>query len=375
MTVIAGLTLGNAAVILGDALITAPGEVAAKFETPTLENVNAHLNKYGIHAPALRQKVNILRKDVIVAWSGTFDPARKFLLEASEALEAGCSVDYVVELLKTWPEEEKKRFTIIALLRGPETTRMVWDGKTLQVSSALFQGATVSGDGAFAMQELIRRFEQSDMRADDALPEPLKLVMHSMSLGAQATGLELLTQRNLEKGWGGAIETACFDQGEATKIGEILYAFFEAETRTMEARLQSTFLKQEYQGDLLVMHTLSGDTAPRVIAIPPMLSPYREGEPIEVKAPRLTYDWLCSCVLIREGGEPVDIMATVERVDKNRPVDFTWKQSLLPDPSKPGGVFPTYSSSISASIKRAFIDDITEQVSRHAKILRNPKSK
>jgi hypothetical protein len=141
----------------------------------------------------------------------------------------------------------------------------------------------------------------------------------------------------------------------------------------MEVRLQSTFLKQEYQDDLLVTDTLSGDTAPRVIAIPPMLSPYNESERIEVKAPRLTYDWLCSCVLILDGGEPVDIMAAVERVDKNRPVHFTWKQSLLPDPSKPGGVFPTYSSSINVSIQRAYMDDITGQVSRHAKILWNPK--
>jgi hypothetical protein len=373
MTLIAGLTLGNAAAVLGDALITACGEAAAKFEIPTLEDANAHLKKYGVHVPALRQKVNILRKDVIVAWSGLFGPAHKFLLELSESLKAGCSVEYVVQLIRTWPEEEKKDFTIIALLRCPEITRVYWDGMTLQVSSSTFQTAVVSGSGAFAMQELIRRFDSSDMRADDALPDPLKLVMYSMSLGAQATGLELLTQWNLERGWGGAIETACFSKGEAIKIGEILYAFFDADTSTMQLKFHSTLLKQEYQGDLLVTHTLSGDAAPRLIAIPPMLSAYKEGERIEVKAPRYTYDWLCSCVLLREGGEPIDVIAIVERFHGKRPINFTRKQSLLPDPADKTAVFPSYSSSTSATIERTYIEEIEEQVSRHAKISRGTK--
>jgi hypothetical protein len=132
-----------------------------------------------VHVPELRQKINILRKDVIVAWSGDFGPAHKFLLELAESLDAGCSGDYVVQLLKTWSEEEKKHFTIIALIRGPQTTRVFWDGKTLRVSSAIFQTAAVSGSGAFAMQELIRRFEQSDVRADDSLPDTLKLIAPS----------------------------------------------------------------------------------------------------------------------------------------------------------------------------------------------------
>jgi hypothetical protein len=374
MTVIMGLTLGNAAAVLGDALITAKGKVATKFEMPTVEDANPHLRKFGVHVPALRQKVNILRKDVIVAWAGVFEAAHEFLLELSESLDAGCSPEYVVELLKSWPEEQKKLFTIIALIRGPQTTRLVWDGKILQLSSEIFRSATVSGSGAFAVQELISRFEQSDARASEELADPLKLILYSMALGAQATGLELLTQWNLENRWGGAIETAIFNKGEATKVGEILYAFFEAETNTMELKLYPTFIKQEYQGDLLVTHTLSDHEAPRTIAIPPTLSDYKKGERIEVKTPRLTYDWLCTCVLIREGGYPIDIFATVELFHLDRPVNFTWKQSLLPDPKEGGRHFPSYSSSVQASVKRTYMDDIAGQVTRYAKILPKPAS-
>ena len=54
-------------------------------------------------------------------------------------------------------------------------------------------------------------------------------------LGAQVAGLEYLTKENLLMSWGGIVETAVFNGGVATKVGEILYAFWECRKRGDEA--------------------------------------------------------------------------------------------------------------------------------------------
>ncbi len=352
MTIIMGLTIGNAAALIGDSLITSPGSSDKKFSTPTLEDANAFFKPYNVHVPALRQKVNILREDVIVAWERDYERARSLLKEMSEALDAGCPSKYVVEILKAWPTDEKKHFSVIALIREPETTTVVWDGdEILHLNSNIFSSVIGTGSGKADIAGLMQRFEAGNLRVDDNAPDPLKLAMYSMVLGSQAAGLELMTQQNLPQLWGGCVETSLFNRGVATKVGEILYAFWECDKRELKLELLPTFLKQEYQGELMVAHTLSNRHAPRIIAIPPVLSNYADGERIEVEPPRLSYDWLCSCVLVRDGGLPVDIFSTVERCDQRRPVGFSRTQSILSG---------RYESSLKVEVSRSYIDEITK---------------
>jgi hypothetical protein len=354
MTAIIGLTIGDAPALLGDALVTSNGPSDAKLRTPTLENVNEYFGStLYAHVPTLRQKVNILSDKVIVSWSGSYLHAYSLLREISEALARGEDVEVASNIIRGLSESDKDKLSVIAFVRGPINTTFIWNGATRHFDSTIFSKLVGAGSGAQDMASLIRRLERSPLRVNEDLPDVSRAAMYGMLLGSQVAGLEYLTKENLLMSWGGIVETAVFKGGVATKVGEILYAFWECRKHGHEAVLQlsPTFIKQEYQGDLLVTRTVSEKETPRVVVIPPLLSQHKAGDRIGIRAPRLSYDWLCSCVVVHDEDRPIDIFAQVERNRDTHPVSFVESQSILP-----------YKYSLTASVQKRYIEHIFEFV-------------
>jgi hypothetical protein len=350
MTVIIGLTIGNAPALLGDALVTSSSPSEARLTIPTLENANEYFGStLYAHVPKLRQKVNILSDKVIVSWSGSYLHAHSLLREISEQLARGEDVECAANIIRAMPETEKTELSVIAFVRGPEKTTFIWNGATWHFDSTIFSKLVGAGSGAQDMASLIRRLERSLLRVNEDLPDVSKVAMYGMLLGSQAVGLEYLTKENLLMSWGGIVETAIFNGGVARKVGEILYAFWECHKQGNEAVLQlvPTFIKQEYQGDLLVTRTVSEKEAPRVVVIPPLLSKHKAGDRIGIRAPRLSYDWLCSCVVVHNEDRPIDVFAQVGRNLDTHPISFVESQSIFP-----------YKYSLTSSVQRRYIEQM-----------------
>ena len=144
----------------------------------------------------------------------------------------------------------------------------------------------------------------------------------------------------------------------------VLYWFWEFDVPTNSLRPRTKFIKQEYQGDLLVTYTLSGDETPRVVAIPPLLSSYADGAAIKVAPPQLTYKWLCSCVVVRDGHKTLDIFSHVSLYASDHPITFSWHRSI---PIR-GGIA---SSGYTATITKAYIREIEQQVGERLGLLRH----
>jgi hypothetical protein len=356
MTVIVGLLINDVPALLGDVLITAPRPSDKQAPTPTLENANSYFEPHYAHVPRLRQKVNILNDKVIVAWAGSPLHARALLREMKEALDGGAEPEAAIEIVRSWPEEDKKDISIIGLARGPKITRFVWNGEILHVESSVFKKVVIGGSGMNDVGALIRHMEKGNIGVEDRMPDTPKMPLYALALGSQAAGWEYITQENLSNSWGGIVETGMFNGGVASKVGEILYSFWEFDVEKNMLVPRPTFIKQEYQGDLMVTYTLSADEGPRVVVVPPLLSNYRDDERIEVAPPTLTYRWICSCIVVREGNETVDIFSTVERCDDKWPVSFTREQSI--DLFRGGLV----SSKSEAKITRKYVDEITQLV-------------
>jgi hypothetical protein len=247
-------------------------------------------------------------------------------------------------------ESEKAELSVIAFVRGPEKTSFIWNGATWQFDTTIFSKLVGAGSGAQDMASLIQRLERSPLRVNENVPDVSKMAMYGMMLGSQAAGLEYLTKENLLMSWGGMVETAVFSGGVATKVGEILYAFWECRKRGTEAVLQlvPTFIKQEYQGDLLVTRTVSEKETPRVVVIPPLLSKHKAGDRVGIRAPRLCYDWLCSCVVVHDEDRPIDIFAQVERNVGTHPISFRESQSI----------WPFYKYSLTSSVQKRYIEQM-----------------
>ena len=357
MTVIAGLILNNVPALLGDVLITAPGPSDKKLATATSSNVNTFFEHQYAHVPALRQKVNILSDKVMVAWAGSYLHARALLREMKEELDRGTRPEAVGDLLKLWPEEDKKELSVIAVARGEERTTLSFYGPILDLQSSLFTRALLSGSGMEDVGALIRHLEKGEVIIDELIPDPPKMALYALTIGSQAAGWEYVTQENLSNRWGGIVEVGMYRSGNTSKVDEVLYWFWEFDLPSMTLRAHSTFVKQEYQSELLVTYTLSSDNAPRIVVVPPLLSSYGDGATIKVAPPKLSYKWLCSCVVVRDGETMVDIFSTVELVQGNYAIQFERKSSI---PLRGGWI----SSGIAATVSKNYICEIEKQVAQ-----------
>jgi hypothetical protein len=355
VTVIAGLLLNNVPALLGDVLITAPGLSGKKLSTPTAGNVNTFFEPQYAHVRSLRQKVNILSDKVMVAWAGSYLHARALVREMKAELDRSGRPEVISDVLRSWPEEDMKELSIIALARGEKKTTVDWCGPILHLQSSIFTKALLSGSGMEDLGALIRHMEKGDVFIDEPLPDPPKMALYALSLGSQAAGWEYVTQENLSNYWGGIVEIGMYNGGNTSKVGEALYWFWEFDITSKTLRAHSNFIKQEYQNDLLVTYTLSNDDAPRIVVVPPLLSSYSDGEKVEIAPPKLSYKWLCSCVVIRDGETTVDIFSTVEVFHDAHPIRFERKSSV----SLSGGLI---SSSTTATIDKKYIREIEQQV-------------
>lgn len=368
MTVIAGLFLNDVPALLGDILITAPGPSNKTLATPTMGNVNTFFEPQYVHVPVLRQKVNILSDKVMVVWAGSYLHARALVGEMKRELDRTGRPEVAGEVLASWPEQDIKDLSIIVVARGAQRTGIHWYGRMLDLKSKVFKRALLSGSGMEDMAQFILRMEEADLGLDERLPDPPKMALHALSLGTQAAGWEYVTQENLFNAWGGIVEIGMYNGGKTSKVDEMLYWFWEFDIPSGTLRAHRTFVKQEYQNDLLVTYTLSSDDVPRVVIVPPLLANYGQDAKIEVAPPKLTYKWLCSSVVIRDGNKTVDIYSSVERVSDPLPIRFETKRSV----PLTGGLISTDTRAI---ISKKYMHSVEELVGQRATGPRSPEAK
>ena len=88
-----------------------------------------------------------------------------------------------------------------------------------------------------------------------------------------------------------------------------------------------------------------------MVVIPPLLSQHKAGDRIGIRAPRLSYDWLCSCVVVHDEDRPIDVFAQVGRNLDTHPVSFVESQSIFP-----------YKYSLTASVQKGYVEQMFEFV-------------
>jgi hypothetical protein len=253
--------------------------------------------------------------------------------------------------------------SVVGLARGPSKTSFLYGGETRHFNSRIFTNVVAAGSGAHGIASLIQRMEETGVRVKGA-PALWKVVSYAMALGSQVAGIEYITQDNLLDGWGGGLEIAVFSNGIATKVGEILYGFWRCDRREDEWHLRfvPTFVKLEYQNDLMIMYLVSKDDGPRVSAIPTLLSTYRDGESANVQAPSLAYNYLCNSIVFVDDGKAIDTFSNIQGHGSRLPVNFVRTQSILPLPHEKG-LFPApYRSSTTMHIDKDYFNEMAELV-------------
>lgn len=326
--------------------------------TPALLDVNDQFRSASSKVVALRQKVNILSDDVILAWQGSYTQACSVFKEVAEELKTPNRAKYVSDIVREAVTVDNPDLTIIGFARGESKTKIFCAGRVKEYGSKLFSNVIAAGSGADDMATLIRKMEgPSYVYGNQGVTDYANVILRGIALSAQAMGLEHLTFQNLWALWGGGVEIALFDRGKARKAGNLLHTFWDCskqEDGLWHLRHVPTFIKMEYQGDVLVTRTLSETEVDRICIVAPLLSSHNEGEKFHPGGVSLSYDWLCSSVVARVGERSVDVLSHVQGRGVGLPLSFIHKQSIM---------FPD-ENTFHVRIAGSYINVIREMVSR-----------
>ena len=308
MTIIMGYTVGIVPIVMGDILVTREGAFDSAFNRLAFGRMD---DKAPAHVTMLRQKVNIINDNVILAWAGDFFQARAAFRHITETLERRPeAADDIRAVIAAIPEAERDDLSLIGFIRNPASTKFFFEGiKRIDVQA--LQNAVVAGSGMGYVGQLIGELEYSYRTGRNVdMPDPIKAVLYAMEIAAKAAGMEHASGENLVDCWGGAIEVASFEQERAKKLSDALYLFWDFHTEAGgRLELVPKFVKVEYHNDLLVIFLLTGRGPSRkeltfdvgVWGVPPLLSSYHKGEVVQVPRPTFAHDFLCSQVVLRTG--------------------------------------------------------------------------
>jgi len=333
MTIIMGYTIGIVPIVMGDILVTRTGALPSEFNKLAFGRME---DEAAAHVCMLRQKVNIINDNMIIAWAGSLLQARAALSHIADEIEhrpdAASDITAVIHAI---PEEERDDLSLIGLFRRRDKTSFFWHGVKC-VSVEVLTNAVIAGSGTDFVVKLVAELEHAYRTRlpdndDGMLRDQDKAISYAMWIAAEAAGLEHASGENLIDRWGGAIEVASFEMGRAKKLSDALYVFWDFHTEGGgRLELVSKFVKVQYHEDLLVIFLLSGQGPSleemtfevEVWGIPPLLSPYRIGSVVQVPRPTFGYDHLCSQIVIKTGTTAQKVVTRVLRRKDDHSIRF-----------------------------------------------------
>lgn len=276
MTLIATFTFKKVPLFLGDILITSNQEDAS--DLPLARNVNKLLRsraKANFFVNESRQKLNLIRKNLIGAWSGDYKKARDIFAELDELCGDGeISKRQLIEFCEGVEPAKIADigiiFGVITLTKdGPNVGTNVYRcylGNVARVTHPLFGYVASAGTGreAFlnALQKREKVFEQSEPNEElDKLDN--KIVFEAFQFcnvfSATFAGADFVTGgSNILERWGGGYEAA-IPINEFYKVGDTLHiAWYIKQSGKNEyvLNLVRKIYRVSYFKDLLIYYVL-----------------------------------------------------------------------------------------------------------------------
>jgi hypothetical protein len=175
------------------------------------------------YASGVRQKLNIINDNLMVAWAGSYLQARLAINRLDNAVRAGAatSADILAVLDEIAPEIQD--ISLLGLVVRPDgqpdevlVASFAWDVGTDNIDGV---DVRLAGTGQWSTKEILPHVIQRN----DQLPPIEQAIYSGIALSGALIGREMHTGHNIAQMWGGAIEIGFVANGTLQKLDRILH--------------------------------------------------------------------------------------------------------------------------------------------------------
>jgi len=272
MTLIAAFYINNHPVLIGDVLISCP-DPSQLINIPTHENLKiSPPEDLSLGVPELRQKVNIISSNLMVAWCGDRCAAHTLLKDLKARSDAE---NFTRNSLKTFFESDeirdwmgKAEVCFIGYIIDDdgikEFKHSFNQAKINEIKIPTYGNTFIAGSGS---NDLIDLLEKGVQPRQPSIPKKTSEYDDAVLASATICGTLLVTDfQNIKSGYGGSFEIATLNkQGMFHKVDitYFLWGVSNCESSKPKLELVNKAYKLIYIKDVLVVFTLSMRQTPR----------------------------------------------------------------------------------------------------------------
>jgi len=270
MTLIAAFYINNHPVLIGDVLISCPYP-SQLINIPTYENLKiSPPEDLWRGVPELRQKVNIISSNLMVAWCGDRCAAHTLLKElksrsaAAKFTRNSLITFFESDEIRDWMGKAEVCFLgYIIDDDGIKEFKYSFNGAEIhQIKVPTYGNTFIAGSGSNDLIDLLETVPRQP-----STPKKTSEYDYAVQASLSICGSLLVTEsKNIKSSYGGSFEIATLNkQGMFEKVNDITYFWWcvsNCESSNPKLELVNKAYKLIYIEDVLVVYTLSmGQTA------------------------------------------------------------------------------------------------------------------
>jgi hypothetical protein len=282
MTVILGFKINDLPVLVGDIVISGPEELEEVTVIPTVGNSHAVFPEgSGWTITNLKQKVNIVSSNLMIAWAGDYSIAKYVISELKRRSESQQLTEELIHsfFTKEVPENlgSQPNVAFIGCIANDAGDFSFFDyaygSEIKRIIHPTYGEVMICGCGAEDVQEILEAISRQSTRED--LSDFHKVIIETLTLCGYLFARD---EQSLLSLFGGGYEIATFSEKKFTKIGDYSYFYwFFHDNLNGKLDLVAKAYKVSYSDDVLLIYSIHVeqveqadelDTATRSIVFP-----------------------------------------------------------------------------------------------------------
>jgi hypothetical protein len=259
MTLIAGFSIDNQPVLIGDLVLSGPEwSGSSNVDIPTIgDSQNIFPEGSGFVISGITQKVNVLSENLMIAWAGGAFVAKTLLKDlASQIPPQGLTFSGLQQFLDRFRQsKEKNDLQLIGCItEGQAALSFTLGGERFNASS--FGEVFVGGSGAADAKSIFNASELPIV-LNGSLTPTTNAIARALMVAGHLLQLELNTGSTLLQYYGGGYEVATLIGGRLQKVGDVTYLFWIVDATREPMHLSNPYhaVRIQYQNDVLVLRT------------------------------------------------------------------------------------------------------------------------
>lgn len=287
MTIVAAFKIKNIPVLIGDLLLSSEGK-QSNLDLPTVGDVS-QFQLYPNCVVGLTQKVNIINKNIVIGWAGSYRWAKIILSDLKQSSETETFTKESLEKFfinrKSWVGNEPLAFIgYIKDAKGVHSFEYSYNQCPIYKSKLdTYEELRTIGTGYYDTEELLRKnvinYNENLCEFDNAAISAISscgwFFVDEMKLSKNST--KKMNDRTLFDDYGGGYEIAIYTENGFCKLDKITYLYWVVQNidTTPTINLVTRGFQVNYQDEILFISRIDREESQdKIYLSPPGLEEY-----------------------------------------------------------------------------------------------------